>query len=123
VGEHEHANGFEHLDATLLGLAHEFDLGIKFERNTDGPVGYPGEPYLLLYVSFAATSGERRPSGTLHYALRRARWQRPGEAVDADRTYLRNLAVERVPVDLQAIDRGDDIAWLTEEGRLYLPEN
>jgi hypothetical protein len=45
MDEYEHENGFQHLDLPLTGLAHEYDLGWKFESNIDGPPAYLGEPY------------------------------------------------------------------------------
>ncbi len=94
--------------------------GIKLDPNTDGPPGYLGDPYLPLYISFTATTGEHRPIGTLHYALGRTSWQSPLVS-DADRSHLRSLALERVSADIAAIDRGEKLPWLSEEGRLYLP--
>jgi hypothetical protein len=121
VTDHEHENGFEHLDVSLFDLDREYDLGIKHEANTDGPLGYVAEPYLLLYISYAATTGLTRPSGTLHYALRRSLWEDGLEAGPGDQRQLREQAVDRIAADLLAIDRGDELPWLTEGGRLYLP--
>ncbi len=78
-------NGFRHLDLPLEGLAREYDLGWKFEPNTDGPPGYDGEQYLLLYVSFRMTTGELRTRETLHYAVTRSLWQDEIAVSDGDR--------------------------------------
>jgi hypothetical protein len=70
MDEHEHENGFQHLDLPLTGLAHKYDLGWKSEPNTDGPPGYLDEPYLLLYISFLddgpATGGAKNSALRAH---------------------------------------------------------
>jgi hypothetical protein len=71
--------GFERLDVEIEGLTHEYEIRWKLLSGTDGPPGYPEEPYIPLAVSFATTSGERRRQGHLDYPLRRSYWaeQRP----------------------------------------------
>jgi hypothetical protein len=117
---HELQNGFAHLDAPLDGLVHVYDLGWKFNLDTNGPPGRPGDPYLLLYVSFAATSGALRGSGTLHYALNRSRWSDMSRITDDDRVLLLQLASERVRRDLASLEVGNDLPWLSENKHLYL---
>lgn len=55
--------GFERVDLVIEGLTHEYEVRWKLLPPTDGPPGYPGEPYIPLAVSFAMTSGERRRRG------------------------------------------------------------
>jgi hypothetical protein len=57
--------GFERLDVEIEGLTHKYEVRWKLIPATDGPPGYPGEPYIPLAVSFAMTSGERRRQGIL----------------------------------------------------------
>jgi hypothetical protein len=121
MDEHEHENGFQHLDLPLTGLAHKYDLGWKFEPNTDGLPGYLGEPYLLLYISFWRTDGPQERPRTLHYALTRSRWQNAASVGDKDREYLCNLALPHVQPDLLAVEQATEPAWLEESKRLYLP--
>ena len=122
VGEevHTHQNDFEHLEVRLNGVERHYDLGWKFEANTDGPPDWLGDPYLLLYISFAMTSGARRRSGTLHYALTRGRWQDVSGASDVDRDRLLELATESVPQDLMALEQGKELPWLDAGKFLYL---
>ncbi|SRR6266540_6222416 len=121
MDEHEHENGFQHLDLPLTGLAHKYDLGWKFEPNMDGPPGYLSEPYLLLYISFWRTDGPQERPRTLHYALTRSKWQNATSVGDKDREYLRNLALPHVQPDLLTVEQGNEPAWLEESKRLYLP--
>jgi hypothetical protein len=49
---HTHANGFEHLDLKVADLGSQMHLGWKLLLPaTDGPPGYPGEPYIPLAAS------------------------------------------------------------------------
>jgi hypothetical protein len=117
---HEHQNGFRHLDAPLDGLKRNYDLGWKFESNTDGPPGWKGDPYLLLYVSFATTSGARPRSGTLHFALTRGRWHHITQVSDRDRDALLELAKQRGRLDLAALEEGSEPPWLDAGKHLHL---
>lgn len=118
----EHFNGFQHLELelSLEDLEHGYDLGWKFDANTDGPSGWDGEPFLLLYISFRMTTGERRRSGTLHYALTRSSWGETSEVSEADRSHLRELAFARVQEDLLAVEKGTEPAWLTDRSPLFV---
>jgi hypothetical protein len=100
--------GFEKLDLVIDGLTHEFDVRWKLLPPTDGPQGYPGEPYIPLTVSFAMTSGDRRRQGHLDYALGRSFWeeQRPPIPTEADGDTLARLVLHRLPTDLRKIDAG-----------------
>jgi hypothetical protein len=102
--------GFEKLDLVVEGLTHAFDVRWKLLPASDGPPGYPGEPYIPLAVSFAMTSGERRRQGHLDYALARSFWneQRPPVPTEADGEALCRLVLDRLPVDLREIDAGRD---------------
>jgi hypothetical protein len=102
--------GFEKLHLVVDGLTHEFDVRWKLLPPTDGPPGYPGEPYIPLAVSFAMTSGERRRQGHLDYALGRSFWeeQRPPIPTEADGETLSRLVLDRLPADLREIDAGRD---------------
>jgi hypothetical protein len=102
--------GFEKLDLVVDGLTHEFDVRWKLLPPTDGPPGYPGEPYIPLAVSFAMTSGGRRRQGHLDYALGRSFWeeQRPPVPTEADGETLCRLVLDRLPADLREIDAGAD---------------
>jgi hypothetical protein len=116
----EHSNGFRHLDLPLEGLDREYDLGWKFDPNTDGPPGWTAEPYQLLYVSYRQTTGEVRKSGTLRYALSRSRWREQPLVSEEDRRHLLELAKVRIPQDLQALEQGAKRDHLDQEHRLYL---
>ena len=120
VEVHVHQNGFEHLEVRPEGVERGYDLGGKFEASTDGPPGWLGDPYLLLYISFAMTSGAHRRSGTLQYALTRGRWQDVSGASDVDRDRLLELATERVPQDLIALEQGRELPWLDAGKYLYV---
>jgi hypothetical protein len=102
--------GFERLELKLDGLTHEYDIRWKLLPSTDGPPGYPGEPYIPLAVSFAMRSGERRRQGHLDYALSRSFWaeQHPPTPTEEDGDTLRRLVFERLPHDLGVIDAGGD---------------
>jgi hypothetical protein len=106
--------GFEKLDIVVDGLTHEFDVRWKLLPATDGPPGYPGEPYIPLAVSFAMTSGERRRQGHLDYALSRSFWeeQRPPVPTEGDGETLCRLVLDRLPADLREIDADGDPAAL-----------
>jgi hypothetical protein len=106
--EHRHPNGFEHLDVEVEGLSHDFHLGWKLTAATDGPPGYPGEPYVPLAVSFTMTKDERRTHGHLDYALSRSSWQNPAAATEEDGEILVRLVLERLPADLRELDAGRD---------------
>lgn len=58
--------GFEKLHLVVDGLTHEFDVRWKLLPPTDGPPGFPGEPYIPLAVSFAMKSGDGRATSTTH---------------------------------------------------------
>jgi hypothetical protein len=116
---HEHSNEFQHLDFPLEGLQREYDLGWKFEADTDGPPGWPAEPYLLLYISFRATTGKREEE-TLHYALTRSRWREQTRVGEEDRQRLRQLAVGRVHQDLLALEQGTKPDHLDAKHSLFL---
>lgn len=92
---------------------------------TDGPPGYPGEPYIPLAVSFAMRSGERRRQGHLDYALSRSFWaeQRPPMPTEEDGETLRRLVHERLPHDLRVIDAGGDPEALRTNRRNSCPRN
>jgi hypothetical protein len=116
---HDHRNGFPHLDAPLLGLVHAYDPGWKFDSDTHGPPAWPGDPYLLLHVSFAGTSGAVRGSGTFHCALNRSRW--------ADRSRVQTTILPCCSNSLRArrtrpslTEAGNDVPWLSEKKHLYL---
>jgi hypothetical protein len=102
--------GFEKLDIVVDGLTHEFDVRWKLLPPTDGPPGYPGEPYIPLVVSFAMKSGVQRRQGHLDYALGRSFWeeQRPPMPTEADGDRLRRLVLDRLPADIREIDAGRD---------------
>jgi len=102
--------GFEQLDLRVEGLRHEYALRWKLLPATDGPPGYPGEPYVPLAVSFVMTSGERRRRGHLDYGLSRSFWkeQHPPVPTDEDGETLRQLVLDQLPADLQVIDAGGD---------------
>jgi hypothetical protein len=102
--------GFERLDLRLDGLTHEYEVRWKLLPPTNGPPGYPGEPYIPLAVSFAMRSGERRRQGHLDYALSRSSWaeQHPPTPTEEDGETLRRLVLERLPRDLSIIDAGGD---------------
>jgi hypothetical protein len=102
--------GFEPLLVEIRGLTHEYEVRWKLLPATDGPPGYPGEPYIPLAVSFAMTSGERRRQGHLDYALSRSYWaeQRPPAPTEEDGQTLSRLVAEQLPRDLKVIDVGDD---------------
>lgn len=101
---------FEHIDVAVDGLTHEFDVRWKLLPPTDGPPGYPGEPYIQLAVSFAMTTGDRRRQGHLDYALPRSFWeeQHPPVPKEADGETLCRLVLDRLPADLREIDAGGD---------------
>jgi hypothetical protein len=103
-------HGFERLDLAVRGLMHEFDIRWKLLPATNGPHGYPGEPYIPLAVSFAMTSGERRRQGHLDYALSRSVWeeQHPPTPTETDGATLCRLVLDRPPDDLREIDAGGD---------------
>lgn len=102
--------GFEPFDVEIEGLTHGYEVRWKLLAATDGPTGYPGEPYIPLAVSFAMTSGERRRQGHLDYALSRSYWaeQRPPVPTEEDGRTLLRLVWEQLPHDLKVIDAGDD---------------
>jgi len=102
--------GFERLDLKVDGLTHEYEVRWKLLPPTDGPPGYPGEPYIPLAVSFAMRSGEQRRQGHLDYALSRSFWaeQHPPTPTEEDGDTLRRLVFERLPHDLGVIDVGGD---------------
>lgn len=77
---------------------------------TDGPPGYPGEPYIPLTVSFAMTSGVRRRQGHLDNAIGRSFWeeQRPPVPTEADGEMLCRLVLDQLPADMREIDAGRD---------------
>jgi hypothetical protein len=102
--------GFERLDLAVRGLTHEFDIRWKLLPATNGPPGYPGEPYIPLAVSFAMTSGERRRQGHLDYAFSRSSWEEhhPPTPTETDGDTLCRLAFDRLPDDLREIDAGGD---------------
>ena len=118
--EHEHQNEFQHLDLPLSGLDREYDLGWKFDPNTDGPPGWAADPFILLYVSFRITDGERRTSNTLHYALTRRWWAREFESSEDDRRLLFDLAIKQVPKDLAALERDDEPQALSDKTPFFL---
>lgn len=109
-----HYNDFQHLEADLGGLEHEFDLGFKFQEREDKYSIDPNtgaklwaDPYLALYVSVAAfdsPTGERK---TLHYGLTRSKWEKVGASSHSDRDRLLKLARPRLTSDLQALRRGE----------------
>jgi hypothetical protein len=117
---HKNENDFRHLDLPLSGLDREYDLGWKFDLNTDGPLGWAADPFLLLYISFRMIDGERRTSGTLHYALTRRWWSRDFESSEDDRRLLFNLAMKQVPKDLGAVERGEEPQALSDKTPLFL---
>jgi hypothetical protein len=100
VDEH----GFERLDPPVAGLKHEFDVRWKLLPATNGPPGYPGEPFIPLAVSFAMTSGERRRQGHLNYALGRTFWEEQHPPTATDGETLCRLVLSRLPADLHEID-------------------
>jgi hypothetical protein len=100
VNEHEHEHGFKHLDLEVKGVRSKFHLGWKLMPVTDGPVGYPGEPYIPLAVSFSMTRDERRTHGHLDYALSRSFFQRqdPLIATEEDaRSWLGSCSITCPP--------------------------
>jgi hypothetical protein len=107
-GAHTHLDGFEHLDLDVASLSHEFHLSWKLLPATDGPTGFPGEPYIPLAVSFAMRGLGRRQDGHLDYALSRSFWQeqQPPTATDEDGEILAQLVRERLPADLRELDAG-----------------
>jgi hypothetical protein len=117
----EHANEFEHLDVALGGVKRNYDLGWKFDSNTNGPVSWKGDPFLQLFISFWMTEGETRRSGTLHYAMTRDRWHDVKAPTKEDRDDLLGLAKARLAQDLAAIEAGADPAWVEEGKPLFLP--
>lgn len=102
--------GFERFDLKVDGLTHEYEVRWKLLPATEGPPGYPREPYIPLAVSFAMRSGERRRQGHLDYALSRSFWaeQHPPKPTEEDGDTLRRLVLERLPNDLRVIDVDDD---------------
>ena len=108
VKEHAHLDGFEHLDLDVATLNHEFHLSWKLMPATDGPPGFPGEPYIPLAVSFGMRGLGRRQDGHLDYALSRSFWQeqQPPTATDEDGEILARLVRERLPADLRELDAG-----------------
>jgi hypothetical protein len=102
--------GFERLDLVVDGLTHEFVVRWKLLPATNGPSGFPGEPYVPLAVYFVMTSGERRRQGHLDYALSRTFWeeQHPPTPTEADGETLCRLVLDRLPGDLREIDAGGD---------------
>ena len=108
VKEHAHLDGFEHLNLDVATLNHEFHLGWKLMPATDGPPGFPGEPYIPLSVSFAMRGLGRRQDGHLDYALSRSFWQEqhPPTATEEDGEILARLVMERLGADLRELDAG-----------------
>jgi hypothetical protein len=102
--------GFERVDLVIEGLTHEYEVRWKLLPPTDGPPGYPGEPYIPLAVSFAMTSGERRRQGHLDYALGRSYWaeQHPPVPTEEDGVTLLRFVSEQLPHDMRVIDAGGD---------------
>ena len=102
--------GFEPLDLQVDGLTREYEIRWRLLSPTDGPPGYPGEPYIPLAVSFAMRSGERRRQGHLDYALSRSFWaeQHPPTPTEEDGETLRRLVLKRLQHDLGVIDAGGD---------------
>ncbi|SRR6266508_2220195 len=103
-------NGFERLDLDVDGLTRKYEVRWKLLPPTEGPPGYPGEPFIPLAVSFAMKSGEPRRQGYLDYALSRSFWakQHPPTPTEQDGETLCNLVLERLPHDLGVIDAGSD---------------
>jgi hypothetical protein len=108
--EHTHADGFAHLDVEVEGLRNEFHLGWMLLPATDGPPGFPGEPFIPLAVSFTMKGGGGRRDGHLDYALSRSFWkeQHPPTATEEDGEILAHLVLERLPADLRELDAGQD---------------
>lgn len=108
--DNEHENDFRALDLNVDRLSSEFHLGWKLMPPTDGPPGYPGEPYIPLAVSFTMTKDQRRTRGHLDYALSRSFWQEqhPPTATDEDGEVLVRLVLDRLPADLRELDAGRD---------------
>lgn len=99
--------GFQRMGAEVDGLK-QHDVRWKPLAPTDGPPGYPGEPYIPLVVSFAVKSGERRRQGHLDYALSRSFWaqQYPPTPTEEDHQTLWRLVLKECLHDLRLIEGG-----------------
>lgn len=109
-----HQNNFAHLDIDLRGPEQGFDLGFKFEQREsdefaiDPQTGIKAwaEPFLALYVSYAASGPEPGPHGTLHYGLARSRWSDQTGSSSVEQERLLADAKPFLAEDLRALKGG-----------------
>ena len=121
-----HANEFQHLNADLDGLEATFDLGFKFEERESNNFGIDpntevkvwAEPYLALDISFTLIAAPWETPRTLSYGLTRSKWRQKIASGEADRQHLLDRAKPHIQRDLQAVQRGESPAALSEPGML-----